>query len=254
MSTPPAATASPLKGTVREHDSRVVRPGQSAKPANARSDASKKPLGSGLDDSSFSLPVSTKAKSLPAIQASIGATAMPDIPPPATPQFNDIFHTQTIKSTQPSGGSGASSVNTAPPAAPARRKIVIRLLQFRAGGHMQFAFEAAHMANLLLDKGADVTVLLDLDAVRAADKNDTMNAQYDRFPGTAASVRGRYASAQDLLTEFVQKGGKLVVSEKWAKLTSTVDDMNPLINGAKMLSDDEIADLFMDPAVVILGY
>lgn len=134
------------------------------------------------------------------------------------------------------------------------RRMVIRLKRYRSLSEMEVVWEAARTGSRWLKKGADVTILLDMDAVHAANKSETANAWYEqnRGNGNVSSDNNKISSPQDQLNAFVQSGGKLVISERWAK----IGGMGPsgLICGTQLLSDDAIDDLLINPDCAVISY
>jgi hypothetical protein len=132
------------------------------------------------------------------------------------------------------------------------KKIVIRLKKFRASQEMEVAWEAARRANRMLKKGADVTILLDMEAVHAVDKNDTAFAEIEENRGNGNRAAERLTSPQHNLMLFVQNGGTLVASARWVKLFAIGN--SALIPGTKLLTDDELDDILLEPNVTVLDF
>jgi predicted peroxiredoxin len=218
-----------------------------------------------LDDASFLLPgkATQDAAKMAPLQTS-AAAADTNAPPPFAGQTGTTefpappaFPSEPLIHSAPSATPAATPapVSAPLPSSSLGKKIVVRMLMFRTGNHMQYSWEGARMANLMLAKGADVTVLLDMDAVRAADKGDTMNTEFEPYQGRGNHGSGRYTTPQDLLKQFTDNGGKLVASERWSYLCGQSSGAgHPLIAGTKLLSDEEIADLLIDPNITVIDY
>jgi len=132
------------------------------------------------------------------------------------------------------------------------KKIVIRLKRFRASGEMEVVWEASRMASRMLRKGADVTILLDMEGVHAADKNDTSGAYNESNRGNGNSRAEKLTSPQQHLTEFAGNGGHIVASARWVKLFAI--SIGALIPGTTLASEDEIDDILLDPNTTVIDY
>jgi len=124
------------------------------------------------------------------------------------------------------------------------KKILIRLKRYRSLSEMEVVWEAARAACRWLKKGADVTILLDMDAIHAADRNDTGLANYEPNRGNGNSSAEKLTTPQDQLNQFVQSGGKLIASERWVKLAGI--SHGSLITGTKLVKEEDMDDLLLD--------
>jgi predicted peroxiredoxin len=134
---------------------------------------------------------------------------------------------------------------------PHARKIVVMVKNFSL--MPEIMWEATREAQRMLRDGADVSILLTMDAVNAADTNKVGNVTIDprRFDSDVRD--GKLTTPQEALKQFIQSGGKLLASERYAKNFSLVGSPN-LMAGTQLVSDDEIDRLLMDPNNKVLTY
>lgn len=130
--------------------------------------------------------------------------------------------------------------------------MVIRLKRFRGHNEMEVVWEASRMANRMLKKGAQVTILLDMEAVHAIDKNETAGAYTEANRGNGNSAAAKLTSPQDHLMEFVQNGGRLVASQRWVKLFAI--GSGSLLPGTNLISEDEMDEILLDPDATVVDY
>lgn len=101
--------------------------------------------------------------------------------------------------------------------------------------NLHAAMMAFKIANGLQEKGAEVTVFLNLEAVRIADKRQPNNLVYGFSGGPTMA---------DMYDTFTSKGGKVMVCPMCAHLAG-LDEKN-LRSGAKIAASvDEIANSLM---------
>lgn len=197
-----------------------------------------------------------------------GAAKSVASPQPETPTFAPT----PIHTSAPLFHSGATTTPVAPPKPPPSttgggsepnydygkkakvdyKKIVIRLKRFRASQEMEVMWEAARMGNRMLKKGADVTILLDMEAVHAADKNDTAFASMEANRGNGNGTAEKLTTPQQHLTEFAANGGHLVANARWVRLFSIQG--GSLIPGTVIATEDEVDDLLMEPNATVIDY
>ncbi len=97
----------------------------------------------------------------------------------------------------------------------------------------QMAFK---IANGLQEKGAEVTIFLNLEAVRIADKRQPNNLVFGFSDGPTLA---------DMYNHFTSKGGKVMVCPMCARLAG-LDEKN-LRNGAKIAASiDEITNTLLN--------
>ena len=100
-------------------------------------------------------------------------------------------------------------------------------------------FMAFKIGKLLLEKNQEVTVFLNLEAVRLADKGQPLNLKW----GTGRK------DLLDLFEGFVQKGGKIVICPHCAKAAGVKQEN--LRSGAIFGNEAIMADLFLRADKVI---
>ncbi len=132
------------------------------------------------------------------------------------------------------------------------KKVLIRLKRYRSQSEMEVVWEAARAGLRWLRKGADVTILLDMDGINAASKSETGLAYYEPNRGNGNSSGEKISSPQDQLTQFIQAGGKLLACDRWVKLRGL--SPGSLISGTKLLSEDEIDDIMLDSSYNVVYY
>jgi hypothetical protein len=132
------------------------------------------------------------------------------------------------------------------------RPIVIRLKRYRALNEMDIVWEATNMANQMLLKGADVTILLDMDAVNAANRNDTQNATFELWRGNGSSTQARASTPQDHLVQFTEGGGHLLASKRWVTIYSISNQA--LVPSTQLISDDRITTTLLNRNITLIDY
>lgn len=103
--------------------------------------------------------------------------------------------------------------------------VVVHLSKFTDNLHAPFM--AFKLADAMQAQGAKVTVLLDLEGVRIADRGNSLDLRWGTNHGTLADV---YAG-------FVSKGGSVIVCPHCADAAGV--DRNTLRDGAKIGVPDE---------------
>lgn len=159
---------------------------------------------------------------------------------------------QSVENSQSRSSAAQSGVQTTASAPAEARKMLIRLKRFYSLSETEVVWEAARTGVRWLKKGADVTILLDMDAVHAANKNETANAWFEHQRGNGNTAGGKLTSPQDELLAFTSAGGKLVASERWARHAAL--SPSALVPGTTLLSDDAIDDLLIDPTTTVISY
>lgn len=246
-----------LNGQIHQ-SARVSRPGVSTlRPSNGAASGrqldlhldtalfNQKPLSGQTSETPLDIGISA-APSVPVKSAPLIEATPPTVPEPTPVKLSGSTTKIPAKETGGSGGGGEPNYDYGKKAPRTGKKILIRIKKFRSGQEMEVVWEAARVANAMAKKGADVTVLLDMEAVHAASKSYTMNALYEPNRGNGNSAAPRLTTPQDLLAEFVQNGGRLCISLRWAKLYGMAGGGSVAMPGAVMLSDEEIADLLLE--------
>ena len=120
-----------------------------------------------------------------------------------------------------------------------KQKIVVHLSHYADGSHA--AMMAVHFAQYLQEHGADVTLMLDVDGVRLAEKSQAQ---------TTGS--GMNAQTTSLYDAFVKAGGKVLVCPHCAEVAGiTAQNLRPGARLGKNLG--ELADTVL-AADKILDY
>jgi hypothetical protein len=260
----PCATAQdkPLAGHVKKEGgtTRIIRPGT---PLNAKTAAGR--AAGAIQSNDFSIGAEkmggTSQMHMPELPQSTPVTVAP--PSFSSGAGKSLLPANTNTTPAPSGNADQPSSNSGGGSGSAPnydygfrprsdKKVVIRLKRFRASQEMEIVWEASRRANRMLKKGADVTIILDMDAVHAADRNDTAFAEIEENRGNGNRAAERLTSPQHNMFLFVQNGGNLVASARWAKLFAISN--TALIPGIKLLTDDELDDILLEPNVTVLDF
>jgi len=124
-----------------------------------------------------------------------------------------------------------------------RGGITIRLTYYKV--YPRNAFDALNLGLRMLRKGADVTVILDKEAVLLADRHFSDEVQ----------VRGKGAMIRihSVLEEFIRAGGKVLASQSWAEEIGLLQG-GAMTPGITPLTDDEMADEYLSRRGSILEY
>jgi hypothetical protein len=134
-------------------------------------------------------------------------------------------------------GEAEPSMHTTPPATARGKTITIRLKRFRSLQEMEVVWEAVALASRMTSRGADVTLLLDMEAVHAVNRHDTAFAEFQNNRGSSE----RFVSVQAAIGQLVAAGAHVVASDRWARYFGVAGG-DALIPGVRLASDDEIAD------------
>ncbi len=98
-------------------------------------------------------------------------------------------------------------------------------------------FMALKIGKMLAERKQDVTLFLNLEAVRLVDKNQPINLKWGNTDQTIAT----------LYDSYIKAGGKVLVCPHCAKVAG-VEKMR---KGAKIAKESEIAELFVNSDKVI---
>jgi hypothetical protein len=256
----------PLHGQVQRNAARIERPGSIKSGRDARAPLNQdagapmsRSLNGNINDASFSrLPTSTPAAALDA-QANTPLSEDPIASPLDAGTRSDKLEdkaTQTaaapaVSASKPdqSTTTTSSTPSPAPKNFATSKSITIRLKRFRGLLEMEVVWEAANLAIKMQSKGADVTLLLDMEAVNAANRHNTMFAEFQEHRGNGNSSE-KLESVQALIRQFTDAGGRVLVAQRWAHYYS-MDSDGSLIHGVKLVSDDEIADHLLDTGNIL---
>src|SRR6185437_5162898 len=123
-------------------------------------------------------------------------------------------------------GTETSRLETAQPTkgVPHAKKIIVMVKSF--GLMPELMWEATREAQRMQRDGADVSILLTMDAVNAADRTKVGNMTMDpsRFDSTVKNAK--LTTPQEALSQFIQSGGKVLISERYARNYSLVGNPN----------------------------
>ena len=119
-----------------------------------------------------------------------------------------------------------------------KQKIVVHLSHFTDDLHA--AFMAVKLAGAMKDKGADVTLFVDLEGARLADARQPQDMRW----GHSDALSVYYAA-------LIKKGGRVLVCPHCAKAAGLTADS--LRDGAKIGNEGEVAALLL-AADKILDY
>lgn len=120
-----------------------------------------------------------------------------------------------------------------------KQVIVVHLSKFTSDLHA--AMMAIKLAKALQEKGAGVTLFLDLEGVRAADNRQPQDLSWGNAEGHSFS---------HMYDAFLKAGGQVLVCPHCAKFAGITPDS--LRAGAKIAKDaSEIADLMMSASKVL---
>jgi hypothetical protein len=129
------------------------------------------------------------------------------------------------------------------------KRIVLRLKRFGSQYEGEIVEGGVSVAHDMLRRGANVTVLLDLEAVHVADD------KYGFYDTASADESGNQRSIslkqiQGQLRNFIDDGGTVLASEHWAKVWG-ITRRNSLSAGVRLISPGDLAQLLMDAHSVI---
>lgn len=132
-----------------------------------------------------------------------------------------------------------------------KRPITIRLKRFYSLVEWEVVWEAFNLGINMAKKGGDVTVLLDMEAVQAANRHD--NHQFQMNRGNYGSEK--MISVQSMIQQFMEAGGQVVANERWAKFWGVSGgSMQALSQGVQLMNDEEVADFLVNRSGNIIDY
>jgi hypothetical protein len=154
--------------------------------------------------------------------------------------FEDEKHAEpTIRN----GGGGVTPSNVEQPAERVQERESITIRQTAFYWEPRNMYDALKAAVYYLGRGFDVTVMLDRMAVQVANRHDMKEV-----------VEGdKLVPVKDILLEFLQKGGTVLVSQTWAGKLGYITGGN-LPAGVKLLSDDEMRDEIFKRRRTLIDY
>jgi hypothetical protein len=243
-----AADADPLSGNVQLRSARVSRPG-----VPGAAGTSQNALNARLDDKAFDLNASSTS-----LNGAVDTTA----PPSPLAAFSG---TESIRSSTPlTGGAQTSHATTGGTAqsaaaapiindynarAPLSGNVTFRFCYFDLGDGAECCWEGLRDANYLRGRGVDVAIMLDRGGVRLANKHNGHQLQLHR------GSTERMIKTQEMLRQFIDGGGTVFVSERWAREFGLYGGSYPsLTQGVKLATDEEMADLLVERSGRIVEY
>lgn len=130
--------------------------------------------------------------------------------------------------------------------------IYMRIMHFNStiAAPGEQAFEAMLTANNMLDGGNQVVVFLDQDGVNLANRHN--NQQFQVMRGST----GKMIAPNELLRQFIQKGGKVYASWRACKTQGLLDSgiATSLVDGVKVLQDPEFSQELAKSRGAIMDY
>lgn len=133
-----------------------------------------------------------------------------------------------------------------------QKRVIVRVRRVVSLMEAEIAEGAIKTALNMLrkDPESNVTVFLDLDAVSLADGDFNYFDQFSTGEdGNMRVISLKYL--RSLLTTFGGEGGKIIVSEHWAKVKGFRNKTNTIVSGCDLLDDDAIAEILLSATNVI---
>lgn len=130
--------------------------------------------------------------------------------------------------------------------------IYMRIMHFNStiAAPGEQAFEAMLTANNMLDGGNQVVIFLDQDGVNLANRHNIQQFQVMR------GSTGKMIAPNELLRQFIQKGGKVYASWRACKTQGLLDSgiATSLVDGVKVLQDPEFSQELAKSRGAIMDY
>jgi len=142
-----------------------------------------------------------------------------------------------------SGASGPMRQNYKGEEVTDRGRITIRLTYYKV--YPRNALDALNMGIRMLRKGADVTLILDKEAVLLANRHF--------FDEVQIRGKGPMIKIASTLEEFMHAGGKVLASQSWAEEVGLIQD-GSLTPGVTQVTDDELSEEYLQRRGSILEY
>lgn len=193
-------------------------------------------------------PVSTPSQ--PAQLFPLNAQSAGSSPLPSSTSLLEKKNTDAPKLNE--GSSSASDGQKQQDPSTKQKRVVVRIRRVVALMEGEIAESAIKTALSMLKKDpeSNVTIFLDLDAVSLADGQfnypDQLSAGED---GNLRVISIKNLRAQ--LEKFGAEGGKIVVSERWAKVRGFARNTNTIVPGAVLTDEEGIAQLLLEATNVI---
>lgn len=116
------------------------------------------------------------------------------------------------------------------------QQVTLRLTSYQTLIPFEVAWECLRDAMNMLDQGADVTIMLDREGVRLANKHNLQQFQVHR--GSSEKLIGE----QQLFQDFLDRGGHVLCSERWAKAFGIAGGSYQAVPArVQLLSDDDMS-------------
>lgn len=251
------AYGDPLTGNVQVRSMRVTRPGGSA--LSATVDA-RKPFDTMINDDSFKLEASQNKLEAQVEEAAAPAAAQTPVQTPVqAPVVMAVSKQPELRATvdRSAGtiGGGAGHATAAPviddynAKRPLQGSVTFRFCYYDLGDGVECCWEGLRDANYLKGRGVDIAIMLDRGGVRLANKHNMHEEQLHR--GSTEKM----VKTQTLLRQFIDSGGTVYVSERWAKTFGLTGGSYPALTaGVKLVDDEAMADLLVERNGRIVEY
>lgn len=248
------ASADPLTGNVQIKTVRVARPGGTALSAGE----AQKPFDANINDDSFKL--NANSNQLPAQVDEVAPVAPAPLRAEVSqPELRASTTSSPLKgNAEKTGGTvggGAQHASNAPiiddynAKKPLQGSVTFRICYYDLGDGAECCWEALREANYLKGRGVDIALLLDRGGVRLANKHNMHEEQLHR--GSTEKM----VKTQQLLKDFIEMGGTVYASERWARHFGLWGGSAPALTpGVKLENDEEMADLLVERSGRIVDY
>lgn len=155
--------------------------------------------------------------------------------PPTAPAKETVHSADTVEAELPKAKTAQ------------KKSMVMRFKRFRGSLEMDILWEGLLLARTLLNKGAIVTLVLDMESVGLVCKSEVVAARYH----LDQAIVKKLVTMQSLLQGLIKNGAQVYASDRWAKHWSESPNLMP---GVNMVSDEEMADLLLESSGSILDY
>lgn len=129
-----------------------------------------------------------------------------------------------------------------------KKVITIRFKRFRGPFEMEVIWEGLNLARNLQRKDANVSILLDLEAVCLVLKPEMVAS---RFNFDHPMVK-KLAAMQSMLQQLMKEGASVIASERWCRRGS--ESLPQMMPGVLLCNDEELADLIIERYGCIVEY
>ncbi len=129
-----------------------------------------------------------------------------------------------------------------------QRVITIRFKRFRSPFELEILWEGLNMARNIQKKDVPVSILLDLESVCLVLKPEVVASRFNLDQATVKKLN----VMQSMLGQLILDGATVLVSERWAKRGN--DNLDNLMPGILLASDEELADIVIERNGAIIEY